>query len=139
MRTLLSALIGIKDAHLPRLSKWADSLGGRSCGFCSSTQLSFRRGGDCGQLAAGLGGLSVGRAEGRGVPGHPVHRRDAGGLILLIADNPACRGFVAEQPSCHYFAASFEGLYRAILGPRARVVETGCEAASADACRFRVT
>ena len=65
--------------------------------------------------------------------------RDAGGLVLLITDNPAVRGLVAERPSCQYFAATFEGLYRAILGPKVRVVETGCEAAGASACSFRVT
>jgi divinyl protochlorophyllide a 8-vinyl-reductase len=65
--------------------------------------------------------------------------RDAGGLALLIEDNPACRAFSADQPSCHYFVETFRGLYAAILGDRVRVVETGCEAAGADACRFRVT
>jgi divinyl protochlorophyllide a 8-vinyl-reductase len=65
--------------------------------------------------------------------------RDAGGLVLLIEDNPACRAFTADQPSCHYFVETFRGLYAAILGETVRVVETGCEAAGADACRFRVT
>lgn len=65
--------------------------------------------------------------------------RDAGGLILLITDNPAVRGVSARRPSCHYFAATFEGLYRAILGPNVQVRETGCEAAGASACSFRVT
>jgi divinyl protochlorophyllide a 8-vinyl-reductase len=65
--------------------------------------------------------------------------RDAGGLVLLITDNPAARGYRADRPSCHYFAETFRGLYTAILGPRVRVVETQCEAAGAEACRFRVT
>jgi divinyl protochlorophyllide a 8-vinyl-reductase len=65
--------------------------------------------------------------------------RDAGGLVLLIADNPAARGYRAERPSCHYFTETFRGLYTAILGPRVRVVETQCEAAGAEACRFRLT
>lgn len=65
--------------------------------------------------------------------------RDAGGLVLLIEDNPAARGFRAERPSCHYFVETFRGLYTAILGNKVRVVETGCEAAGAQACRFRVT
>ena len=59
--------------------------------------------------------------------------------MLLIEDNPAARGFRAERPSCHYFTETFRRLYAAILGSRVRVVETGCEAAGADACRFRLT
>lgn len=65
--------------------------------------------------------------------------RDAGGLVLLITDNPACRAFAAETPSCHYFTETFRCLYAAILGPRVQVVETECEAAGADSCRFRLT
>jgi divinyl protochlorophyllide a 8-vinyl-reductase len=65
--------------------------------------------------------------------------RDAGGLVLLIEDNPATRGFTAEGPSCHYFTETFRGLYTAILGRRVQVIETQCEAAGANACRFRVT
>lgn len=65
--------------------------------------------------------------------------RDAGGLVLQIADNPACRAVHTPQPSCHYFAATFERLYAAILGPDVQVVETACEAAGDSACRFRVS
>lgn len=65
--------------------------------------------------------------------------RDAGGLMLCIHDNPACRELRTGKPSCHYFAATFERLYGAILGPQVRVVEVACEAADDDCCCFRVS
>jgi divinyl protochlorophyllide a 8-vinyl-reductase len=65
--------------------------------------------------------------------------REAGGLILSIRHNPAVREVEAERPSCQYFAATFERLFTAVLGPGVRVVETGCEAAGNDACSFRVS
>lgn len=65
--------------------------------------------------------------------------RDAGGLVLLIDDNPACRNLLAQDPRCHYFTETFRCLYAAILGEPVQVVETECEAAGAHSCRFRVT
>ena len=74
-----------------------------------------------------------------GGSGHFSATRDAGGLVLLIADNPACRGTFTSEPRCHYFVETFRCLYAAVLGDPVQVVETGCEAAGAQACRFRVT
>lgn len=65
--------------------------------------------------------------------------REAGGLLLCLADNPACRELATGVPSCHYFTATFETLYRAILGPEVKVAEVACEAAGDDCCCFRVS
>lgn len=57
---------------------------------------------------------------------------------LVIADNPMCRGVRRRAPQCHYYAATFERLFRALVHERARVVETACEACGAEACVFEV-
>ena len=57
---------------------------------------------------------------------------------LSIQANPLCRGMVATQPSCDYYAATFERLFRTLVHPAATVVETACEACGADACRFEI-
>lgn len=63
-------------------------------------------------------------------PGRPVR--------FQIRGNPICRGTVATQPVCDYYAATFERLFRVLVHPRATVVETDCEAAGAAACRFEI-
>lgn len=69
-----------------------------------------------------------GRFEAR--PGHPVR--------LALHDNPLCRGVQASQPVCHYHAAVFETLFRDLVHPDTRAVETACAAAGGDACRFEL-
>jgi divinyl protochlorophyllide a 8-vinyl-reductase len=64
------------------------------------------------------------------VPGRPVR--------LTIRDNPMCRGLRSDVPACDFYAATFERLFRALVHPQARVVETACEACGDDACRFEV-
>lgn len=59
-------------------------------------------------------------------------------VALAIEGNPLCRGAVANEPLCDYYAATFERLFRRLVHPRARVVETACEACGAAACRFEV-
>jgi divinyl protochlorophyllide a 8-vinyl-reductase len=57
---------------------------------------------------------------------------------LAIAGNPLCRGVRSAEPACDYYAATFERLFRALVHPHARVVETACEATCATACVFEV-
>ena len=64
-------------------------------------------------------------------PGNPVR--------LEIRGNPLIRGLVVEAPSCDFYAATFERLFRALVHPAARVRETACEACGDDACRFEVS
>jgi divinyl protochlorophyllide a 8-vinyl-reductase len=57
---------------------------------------------------------------------------------LTLHHNPLCRGWHSEGPACDFYAATFERLFRALVHPRAQVVEVSCEACGADACRFEV-
>ncbi len=59
-------------------------------------------------------------------------------LQLVIADCPLCRGVHAEQPACGYFAATFEGLFAALVSRTATVREIACAATGAPSCRFAV-
>ncbi len=63
-------------------------------------------------------------------PGRPT--------VVEIADNPLCRGVSVDAPACHYHAATFERLWRALVSPQVRVVETACCACGAPACRFEL-
>jgi divinyl protochlorophyllide a 8-vinyl-reductase len=53
-----------------------------------------------------------------------------------ITDGPLARGVRAHAPVCDYYAATFEGLFRALVHPAARVIETECESCGAPACLF---
>lgn len=63
-------------------------------------------------------------------PGRPVR--------LEIRANPMCRGLTAQAPACDFYAATFERLFRVLVHPAARAVETACEACGDDACRFEL-
>ncbi len=56
-------------------------------------------------------------------------------LRIAIAANPLATG-PAAAPVCHWHAAVFERLFRALVWPRAQVTEARCTATGADACRF---
>jgi divinyl protochlorophyllide a 8-vinyl-reductase len=59
-------------------------------------------------------------------------------LVFEIADNPIVRGERSAHPVCHWHAAVFERLFRVLVDPKTRVVETACGATGAPACRFEV-
>lgn len=59
-------------------------------------------------------------------------------VVLTIAHNPLCRGVHSAEPACDYYRAVFERLFRALVHPGARVVETACEACGDPACVFEV-
>jgi divinyl protochlorophyllide a 8-vinyl-reductase len=69
-----------------------------------------------------------GRFEAR--PGRPV--------VLTLRDNPLCRGQRADVPVCDFYAATFEGLFRALVHPATRVDEVACEARGDAECRFEL-
>jgi divinyl protochlorophyllide a 8-vinyl-reductase len=57
-----------------------------------------------------------------------------------IAHNPIVRGEHSETPLCHWHAAVFERLYRALVHPRVICREVTCCAMSGhDTCRFDLT
>jgi divinyl protochlorophyllide a 8-vinyl-reductase len=55
---------------------------------------------------------------------------------LAIRDNPLCRGLALPGPGCDYYAATLQTLFRALVHPDARALETRCEAAGGAECRF---
>ena len=56
-----------------------------------------------------------------------------------IADNPVIAGEVSDVPICHWHAAVFGQLYRALVHPRAWCEETVCGAQPGrDTCRFEI-
>lgn len=67
------------------------------------------------------------------------HRWRDGGLDLRIDDSPVCRLVDDGHRACSYSAATFAGLFGAVLGRPVRVEETACRAAGDPSCRFRVT
>jgi len=60
-------------------------------------------------------------------------------LFLRLTGSPVCRELQSSEPACNYFAATFERVFGAMLGPKLRVIETECEATGASACVFRVS
>jgi divinyl protochlorophyllide a 8-vinyl-reductase len=66
----------------------------------------------------------------RALAGHPV--------VLSIHCNPMCRGTRLAEPGCDFYAATFEHLFRALVHPASKVVETHCEACGDTMCRFEV-
>jgi len=62
--------------------------------------------------------------------GHPT--------VLTIRGNPMCEGLQADAPACDFYAATFEGLFSALVHPASQVIETGCMAQGAPACVFEV-
>jgi divinyl protochlorophyllide a 8-vinyl-reductase len=57
---------------------------------------------------------------------------------LTINGNPLCRDAVSDVPLCHYYAATFERLFRELVSARTTATETACEACGAAACRFEL-
>ena len=71
--------------------------------------------------------------------GSGVFQARAGRPVRLqISDNPLCRGLRTTASTCDYYAAVFQRLFEVLVHPRARVVETACEARGDTACRFEV-
>ena len=64
--------------------------------------------------------------------------RSVAPLQLVVQNNPLCRGLQREQPACDFFAACFECLFRELVHPDARVLETLCEARGDPECRFEL-
>jgi divinyl protochlorophyllide a 8-vinyl-reductase len=61
---------------------------------------------------------------------------DGPGWQLSLQGAATCRGVVADEPLCDYFAATFEGLFTALVDPGCRCVETACGALGYSACLF---
>lgn len=59
-------------------------------------------------------------------------------LTLTIEGGPVARLLTTEEPACHYYAATFEGVFAAVMGQSVTVHETACEASGAEACAFEL-
>jgi divinyl protochlorophyllide a 8-vinyl-reductase len=59
-------------------------------------------------------------------------------FVFRILNNPLCSQIKAIEPACDFYAATFERIFRAIVHPNSRVVETECEASGGEACVFEV-
>jgi divinyl protochlorophyllide a 8-vinyl-reductase len=57
-------------------------------------------------------------------------------LRFSISDSPLARGAAPTHTACGYYAATFEGLFRALVHPATRVEEVTCEAMGAPSCLF---
>lgn len=57
-------------------------------------------------------------------------------LLILIHDNPLCRGVTTQAPACDFYAAVFGRLFAVLVHRRAEVVEVACQAQGAPACVF---
>lgn len=57
---------------------------------------------------------------------------------LSMTDSPICRGAVADQPVCDYFAGTYERLFSRLVQRQARVTEIACQAQGAPSCLFEV-
>jgi len=63
-----------------------------------------------------------------------------GPWLFEIHDNPLIRGETSDTPLCAWHAAVFERLYRVLVAPDCRCVETCCRAQPGqDRCRFEIT
>jgi divinyl protochlorophyllide a 8-vinyl-reductase len=58
--------------------------------------------------------------------------------LLRIQGNPLCAGLAATAPACDFYAATFAGLFQALVHPRAEVREVACEACGDSECRFEI-
>lgn len=58
-------------------------------------------------------------------------------LEFIITGSPLARGLApSDGVACHYYAAVFERLYRALVSPGLRVTEIACAARGDSCCRF---
>jgi divinyl protochlorophyllide a 8-vinyl-reductase len=59
-------------------------------------------------------------------------------VVLRIRDNPMCRGITTAEPSCDFYAATFEHLFQVLVHHQAKVTEVECESSGGSECRFEV-
>lgn len=55
-----------------------------------------------------------------------------------MSGSPLCRHIVADRPSCAFYAATFERLFRALVHGAAVAAETTCAAKGDRACTFEI-
>lgn len=68
-----------------------------------------------------------------------LHIQPGSPFSFIIQRNPICSRIQSDVPVCHYYAATFERIFQAIVHPNSRVVEIECEATGGSACVFQIT
>jgi len=58
--------------------------------------------------------------------------------LLDLAHNPVIAGEQANEPVCHWHAAAFEHLFRALVHAESSIREVRCAAAGDEGCRFEL-
>jgi divinyl protochlorophyllide a 8-vinyl-reductase len=76
--------------------------------------------------------------SGSGVFSAHCGRQPGRQVALVIQHNPLCRGVVSTTPTCAFYRATFEHLFKVLVHPDAEVTETACESRGDPACRFNV-
>jgi len=56
--------------------------------------------------------------------------------MMELAASPVCSAERSDEPLCDYQAATIEGLFAALVHPRASTEEVACHAQGSEACRF---
>jgi divinyl protochlorophyllide a 8-vinyl-reductase len=59
-------------------------------------------------------------------------------VVLTIRGNPLCKGTQQSEPACHFYAATFERLFQALVHRQCTVIEVSCEARGDAECRFEL-
>lgn len=96
------------------------------------------------RLPAFLAGRMLARAiaahawtfVGSGVFASTPHRH---GMRLTIKDSPLARGERSPIPLCDFYTATFETIFRRLVGRQASVIEVSCAAMGSRACCFEVS
>jgi divinyl protochlorophyllide a 8-vinyl-reductase len=57
---------------------------------------------------------------------------------LTLRDSPLCLDLHVQAPACDFHAATFQGLFAALVHKGSVVREVACQACGAEACRFEV-
>jgi divinyl protochlorophyllide a 8-vinyl-reductase len=55
---------------------------------------------------------------------------------IEITHSPLCRGTMADEPLCDFYAGTFERLFRVLVHPETVVTETACQATGDPSCLF---
>lgn len=57
---------------------------------------------------------------------------------ITVTDSLLCRGAVADEPLCDFYAGTYERLFRQLVHPETVVTEIACHASGAAACVFEI-
>jgi len=67
-----------------------------------------------------------------------IRMRFSAPASISLTGCPICRNARVRQPTCEYYSATFEHLFRTLVDPAFRVEEVACQAEGAPACVFQI-